>query len=212
MALHFEFQIDAIKPDPTTQPSSTPLPSFEPSDNDLVKTLQGASKNLPLNTTTSDDPWSKAYFGYTGIMGKDLTGMSLATAITYDNQELQIHESEWKHSMHKWKVDKRKTIHVGCRTFNASSRRDFPPSTQVTIRKFPEQKPEPMTGRRHCASDVCWFNFTIIQSVSVVCLGITGRGDRALSFKFGLDISQEKTSTTAMSVPITMSPQQNFEK
>jgi len=137
--------------------------------------------------------------------------MSLATLIIYDNKELQIHESEWKHLMHRWKVDKGKTIHIGCRTFNASSRKDFPPSTQATIRKFPEQKPEPTIDKKHCASDVCWFNFTVIQSVSVVCLESTDRGDKALSFKFGLDTSQEKTSTMAMPVSITMSPQQNFE-
>jgi len=79
------------------------------------------------------------------------------------------------------------------------------------MRRFPEQRTEPTIGREHCASDVYWFNFTIIQSVSVVYLGSTGRRDRALSFKFGLDISQEKTSTTAMPVPITVSPQQIFE-
>ena len=101
MALHFGFQINTIKPDQTTQPSSTPLPLFEPSDNDLVKTLQGGSKNRPLHTTVSDNPWSKAYFGHTGIMGKDLEGMSLATVIIYDNRELQLHEPEWKHSMHR---------------------------------------------------------------------------------------------------------------
>jgi len=118
IALHFKFQINTIKPDSTTQPSSTPLPLFEPSDNDLVKTLQGGSKNLPLNTTVSDDPWSKPYFGYTGIIGNDFAEMSLATAIIYDNREL--HESEWKHSMHRLKVDTGKTIHIGCRTFNTS--------------------------------------------------------------------------------------------
>jgi len=113
--------------------------------------------------------------------------------------------------MHGWKVDKGTTIHIGCRTFNASSRKDFPPSTQVTIRKFPEQKTELTIGRKHCAPDVCWFSFTIIQSVSAVCLGSTDKGDKALSFQFGLDISQEKTSTTAMPVPTMVSPQPNFE-
>jgi len=136
-------------------------------------------------------------------MGKDLAGKNLATVIIYDNRQLQLHESEWKHSMHRRKVDKRKTIHVGCRIFSASSRKDFPPLTQVTI--FSEQRTEPTIGGEHCASGVCWFNFTIIQSVSVVCLGSTGRGDRALSFKFGLDISQEKISTTAVPVSITVS-------
>jgi len=137
-------------------------------------------------------------------MGKDLAGMNLATVIIYDNRELQLHESEWKHSMHRRKVDKGKTIHVGCRIFNASSRKDFPPLTQVTMRRFSEQRTEPAIGGEHCASHVCWFNFTIIQSVSVVCLKSTGRRDRALSFKFGLDMSQEKISTTAMPVPITV--------
>ena len=73
--------------------------------------------------------------------------MGLTTVIICDNRELQIHESEWKHSMHRWKVDKQKTMHIGCRTFNASSRKDFSPSTQVAIRKFPEQKPEPTIDR-----------------------------------------------------------------
>jgi len=45
-------------------------------------------------------------------MGKDLVGMNLATVIIYDNRELQLHESEWKHSMHRRKVDKEKTIQV----------------------------------------------------------------------------------------------------
>jgi len=71
-------------------------------------------------------------------MGKDLAGMNLATVIIYDNRELQLHESEWKHSMHRRKVDKGKTIHVGCRIFSVSSRKDFPPLTQVTMRRFSE--------------------------------------------------------------------------
>jgi len=138
-------------------------------------------------------------------MGKDLAGMNLATVIIYDSRELQLHESEWKHSMHRRKVDKRKTIHVGCRTFSTGRRKNFPPLTQVTMRRFSEQRTEPTIGGEHCASDVCWFSFTIIQSVSVVCLKSTGKGDRALSFKFGLDISQEKISITAISVPIKVS-------
>ena len=159
----------------------------------------------PMRVDTWEWPWLKAYFGYTGIMGTDLEGMNLATVIIYDNRELQLHESEWKHSMRRWKVDKGKTIHIGCRIFNVSSRKDFSPLTQMTMRRFSEQRTEPTIGGEHCASHVCLFNFIIIQSVSVVCLGSTGKGDRALSFKFGLDISQEKISTMAIPVSITVS-------
>jgi len=145
-------------------------------------------------------------------MGKDLAGMNLATVIIYDYRELQLHESEWKHSMHRQKVNKGKTIHVGCRIFNASSRKDFPPLNQVTMRRFSEQRTEPTIGGEHCASHVCLFNFIIIHSVSVVCLGSSGKGDRALSFKYGLNTSQEKISTTAIPVPITVSTSPTAQK
>jgi len=73
------------------------------------------------------------------------------------------------------------------------------------MRRFSEQRTEPTIGGEHCACHVCLVNFIIIQSVSVVCLGSTGKGDRALSFKFGLNISQEKVLTTAIPVSIMVS-------
>jgi len=55
----------------------------------------------PMRVNTWEWAWSKAYFGYTGITGKDLAGMNPATVIIYDNRELQLHQSGWKHSMHQ---------------------------------------------------------------------------------------------------------------
>ena len=137
-------------------------------------------------------------------MGKDLAGMNLATVIIYDSRELQLHESEWKHSMHRRKVDKRKTIHVGCRTFSTGRRKNFPPLTQVTMRRFSEQRTEPTIGGEHCASRL--FVQFYYNSISICFLfREIGKGDRALSFKFGLNISQEKVLTTAIPVSIMVS-------
>jgi len=43
-----------------------------------------------MGVDTWELPWSRAYFGYTGIIGKDLAGMDLTTVIIYDNRELLI--------------------------------------------------------------------------------------------------------------------------
>jgi len=47
----------------------------------------------PMRVNAWEWPWSKAYI-YTGIMGKDLAAMNLATVIVYDNRELQLYDSE----------------------------------------------------------------------------------------------------------------------
>ncbi|XP_027758309.1 uncharacterized protein LOC114067216 [Empidonax traillii] len=133
-------------------------------------------------------PWSQAYIKYTGSMGLNPNaGLNLSTVVMHGT-EVYL-ENEWS-----WDSTNRlpqllgtvgQQIKVGCRLINASTHQ---PVNQISVTEVKTNKSQKKT----CAVEKldCWYNFTLVQPVFVVCLW--AQHSVGLSFKF-------KISTTTPS-------------
>ncbi|XP_074713432.1 uncharacterized protein LOC141938585, partial [Strix uralensis] len=101
------------------------------------------------NQKNTEWPWTDAYFGHTGVMGKNPLGMNLATVIIYDNMTFRSDKWEMTNSIHTWTVERGKEIQIGCKIFNASDAKDPPPLTQITIKEISNGKMGSRIGQTH---------------------------------------------------------------
>uniref|UniRef100_A0A8C3RGZ0 Uncharacterized protein n=1 Tax=Cyanoderma ruficeps TaxID=181631 RepID=A0A8C3RGZ0_9PASS len=136
----------------------------------------------------TDWPWSQAYIKHTGIMGLNSNkGLNLSTVVMH-GAEVYL-ENEWG-----WDSTNRlpqllgkvgQQIKVGCRVINGSTHQQV---TQISATEVKTKKNQ----KKICAVEKldCWYNFTLVQPVFVVCLW--ANNSVGLSFKF-------KISTTAPS-------------
>ncbi|XP_059701393.1 uncharacterized protein LOC132326766 [Haemorhous mexicanus] len=148
-----------------------------------------AQHRLRRHTKTGTDwPWSQAYIKHTGIMGLNSNkGLNLSTVVMH-GAEVYL-ENEWG-----WDSTNRlpqllgkvgQQIKVGCRVINGSTHQQV---TQISVTEIKTKKNQ----NKICAVENldCWYNFTLVQPVLVVCLW--AHNSVGLSFKF-------KISTTAPS-------------
>ncbi|XP_066405256.1 uncharacterized protein [Molothrus aeneus] len=154
-----------------------------------LDTQATAQRRLRRHTKTGTDwPWSQAYIKHTGIMGLNSNkGLNLSTVVMH-GAEVYL-ENEWG-----WDSTNRlpqllgkvgQQIKVGCRVINGSTHQRV---TQISVTEIKTKKNQ----NKICAVENldCWYNFTLVQPVFVVCLW--AHNSVGLSFKF-------KISTTAPS-------------
>lgn len=139
-------------------------------------------------------PWSQAYIRHTGSMGKysAIKDLNLATVVMHGSQ---IYSSEdWSrdiNGIHQLQGIVGEEIKVGCRMVNRTTHKK---ASQITILVTPTSKSTKVCTSRELD---CWYNFTLVRTIEVVCLW--AYDTIGLSFKFKINAVARPVTT----VPVT---------
>lgn len=124
------------------------------------------------------DIWSQGFTRFTGLMGKysDLKDLNLLTVVMHGNQVYA--KQEWE-KQKTWQLRGivRKEIKIGCRIINRTTHEK---ATQISVSTSPTDTHKEICS--HSSELECWYNFTLVQTVEVVCLW--AQDSKGLSFKF----------------------------
>ncbi|KAK4811160.1 hypothetical protein QYF61_019791 [Mycteria americana] len=151
---------------------------------------------------TLEWPWSQARVKYTGSMGihSSKGDLKLSTVVMHGTETYLENEWSWDKDEADDKVPRLrgtagKEIKIGCRMINGSTHEKAP---QISVYNITSNQIAKDT--KLCASERldCWYNFTLVQPVFVVCLWAHHRV--GLSFTFKIDITEPNTTTSALSV------------
>ncbi|XP_053789324.1 uncharacterized protein LOC128782859 [Vidua chalybeata] len=122
--------------------------------------------------------WSQAFTQYTGSMGSqpDLEGLNLTTLVMHYNQIYT--KQEWKRQ-EGWSLQGTigEEIKIGCRMINGTT---YNKVIQISVDNHKHLK-----VCNHPSELDCWYNFTLRQTVDVVCLW--AHNTIGLSFKFTIN-------------------------
>ncbi|XP_042660771.1 uncharacterized protein LOC116964869 [Tyto alba] len=161
----------------------------------------------------SEWPWSQAHIGYTGSMGIGSTHTTLNLATTVIQGINVSSKEEWNHTyqgVQQLQGTLGQEIKIGCRAINESTHWA---AKQITVRTRMESgEPGALLANQVCdtTKSDCWYNSTLNQSISVVCLWVKGQPILGLSFRFHIIINNatttpttEKTTSTTTTAPDT---------
>lgn len=148
----------------------------------LFVLLVTVSATQELESTSSQKnaewPWSQAFIQYTGSMGghSAIKDLNLSTVVMHENQ---IYERQEWQKERLWTLQGTigEVVRVRCRMINGTN---YEKAVQISVSPSPTDKHRETCDR--VSKIDCWYNFTLVQTVDVVCLW--GRGDKGLSFKF----------------------------
>ncbi|KAK4811143.1 hypothetical protein QYF61_019774 [Mycteria americana] len=156
---------------------------------------------LACGQRTLEWPWSQARVKYTGSMGihSSKGDLKLSTVVMHGTETYLENEWSWDKDEADDKVPRLrgtagKEIKIGCRMINGSTHEKASQISVYNITSKPIAK-----DTKLCASERldCWYNFTLVQPVFVVCLWAHHRV--GLSFTFKIDIIEPST-TSALTV------------
>ncbi|XP_068888050.1 uncharacterized protein [Aphelocoma coerulescens] len=136
-----------------------------------------------------EDIWSQAFMRVTGLMGKysDLKNLNLLTVVIHGNQVYT--KQEWE-KQRTWQLQGTvgEKIKIGCRMINGTTHKK---ATQISVSTTSTDKHREICS--YASEADCWYNFTLVQTVEVVCLW--GQGSNGLSFKFQINAMARPTMT-----------------
>ena len=156
---------------------------------------------LACGQRTLEWPWSQARVKYTGSMGihSSKGDLKLSTVVMHGTETYLENEWSWDKDEADDKVPRLrgtagKEIKIGCRMINGSTHEKASQISVYNITSKPIAK-----DTKLCAFEKldCWYNFTLVRPVFVVCLWAHHRV--GLSFKFKIDIIKPST-TSALTV------------
>lgn len=140
------------------------------------------------NTSSQDNaewPWSQAFTRFTGSMGKysDIKGLNLSTVVMHENQVYK--RQEWQ-KQRVWSLRgiRGEEIRIGCRIVNGTAHKK---AILISASTTPTHKHLQVCSRSRELD--CWYNFTLVQTVQVVCLW--AHDTIGLSFKFQINATTE---------------------
>lgn len=146
-----------------------------------------------LESTSSQNeagwPWSQAFIRYTGSMGKhsDIKDLNLSTVVMHGNQVYERHEWQ-KQGLWSLQGTLGEVIRIGCRMVNGTKHEK---ANQISVSTSPTDRNEEVCNNPSKLD--CWYNFTLVQTVKVVCLWY--HGNIGLTFKFKIDVTITETQT-----------------
>ncbi|XP_067170013.1 uncharacterized protein [Apteryx mantelli] len=151
---------------------------------------------------TLEWPWSQAHVKHTGSMGlRSNKDLNLVTVVMRGAEVCLENEWSWD-SINRLPQLLGKTgqeIKIGCRVVNGSTHKKV---NQISVTEVKSNK----RGKKNCDTERldCWYNFTLVQPVFVVCLW--AHHSVGLSFKFKIGIMELNTTSAPT---VTVSPSIN---
>ncbi|XP_039912969.1 uncharacterized protein LOC120749537 [Hirundo rustica] len=131
-----------------------------------------------LSQYDTEWPWSQAFVHFTGSMG-NVKDLNLSTVVMHENQIYTRQEWEKQKTWQLQGVVGEK-ISIGCRMINGTTHRK---ATSISVLTNQTNKHE--KACMHPSVQDCWHNFTLAQTVEVVCLW--SKNTKGLSFKFKIN-------------------------
>ncbi|XP_039946963.2 uncharacterized protein LOC120765837 [Hirundo rustica] len=152
------------------------------------------------NQKNAEWPWSQAFIQYTGSMGNysDIKDLNLSTVVMHENQ---IYERrEWQ-KQKLWTLQGTigEVVRVGCRMINGTN---YEKAIQISVSTSPADYHREICDR--LSKSDCWYNFTLVQTVNVICLW--GRGNKGLTFKFKITTTPIATTKSTVTQAQTTPP------
>lgn len=145
-------------------------------------------------------PWSQAFVQYTGSMGKysDIKDLNLSTVVVHGNQVYERHE--WQ-DQRLWSLQGTigEAIRVGCRMVHGTKHYQ---AKQITFSTSPTNSNSKVCSRPSKLD--CWCDFTLVQTVCVVCLWY--QDSVGLTFKFKINVITVTTTESAVTQAQTTLP------
>nr|XP_010297308.1 PREDICTED: uncharacterized protein LOC104632952 [Balearica regulorum gibbericeps] len=143
----------------------------------------------------TDWPWSQAHIKYTGSMGLNSNkGLNLSTVVMHGTEVYLENEWGWDSTNRLPQLLGKvgQEIKVGCRVINGSTHQRV---TQISVTEVKTKKNQKKT----CAVEKldCWYNFTLVQPVFVVCLW--AHNSVGLSFKFQISTTTHSFAAVKIS-------------
>ena len=139
-----------------------------------------------LESTSSQNeaewPWSQAFIQYTGSMGKhsDIKDLNLSAVVVHGNQVYERHEWQ-KQGLWSLQGTIGEVIRVGCQMVHGTKHKK---AKQITVSTSPTNSDLEVCSRPSKLD--CWCNFTLVQTVYVVCLWY--HGSIGLTYKFKINV------------------------
>ncbi|RMC10979.1 hypothetical protein DUI87_12171 [Hirundo rustica rustica] len=152
------------------------------------------------NQKNAEWPWSQAFIQYTGSMGNhsDIKDLNLSTMVMHENQ---IYERrEWQ-KQKLWTLQGTigEVVRVGCRMINGTN---YEKAIQISVSTSPTDYHREICDR--LSKSDCWYNFTLVQMMNVICLW--GCGNKGLSFKFKITTTPIATTKSTVTQAQTTPP------